>query len=304
MSHQESDLTAPISATNYSEFQPAFPEQQRPVPVGPNNPPWGVGGAVLTWLGSILLLLIVQTAFTVGYVIYRHVNLLSGDEVKAFLTEDKWAIFAQVIALLPTHILTLMLIWAVVTQFGRYSFWSTVGWDWGRGPRLGMSITLAIAMLVVGGLIGYFAGAQQTSIDLMILRSPPARYAIAILATLTAPLVEELTYRGVIYPALQRRMGIIWAVVTTTVLFALVHVPQYLGSFAVITTVGLLSLFLTVIRAYSGRLLPAIVIHTVFNGIQSIYIIFGPQIDQMMKNEPKAPALAMQLFSHLLHLFR
>jgi membrane protease YdiL (CAAX protease family) len=80
----------------------------------------------------------------------------------------------------------------------------------------------------------------------------------------------------------------------------MVHVPQYWGSYAVITTVALLSLFLTIIRAYSGRLLPSIVIHTIFNGIQAIYIIFGPQIDQMMKNEPKAPAF----ITHLLHLFR
>lgn len=302
MSQQESDLTTHIPSTTYSEFEPAFAGQQPPppVPVGPDNPPWGVGGAVLTWVGSVVLLIIVQSAFTLGYIVYRHVNLISPDEVKTFLTEDKWAIFAQVIALLPTHILTLMLIWVVVTQFGRYPFWSTVGMDWGRGPRLGLSIALAVALLVVGGLIGYFAGQQQTSIDLMILRSPPARYAIAILATLTAPLVEELTYRGVIYPALARRMGIILAVITTTVLFAMVHVPQYWGSYAVITTVALLSLFLTVIRAYSGRLLPSIVIHTIFNGIQAIYIIFGPQIDQMMKNEPKAPAFV----THLLHLFR
>jgi membrane protease YdiL (CAAX protease family) len=300
MSQQESDLTAHIPSTTYSEFEPAFAGQQPSVPVGPDNPPWGVGGAVLTWVGSVVLLIIVQSAFTLGYIFYRHVNLISPDEVKTFLTEDKWAIFVQVIALLPTHILTLMLIWAVVTQFGRYPFWSIVGLDWGKGPRLGLSIALAVALLVVGGLIGYFAGQQQTSIDLMILRSPPARYAIAILATLTAPLVEELTYRGVIYPALARRMGIILAVITTTLLFAMVHVPQYWGSYAVITTVALLSLFLTVIRAYSGRLLPSIVIHTIFNGIQAIYIIFGPQIDQMMKNEPKAPAFV----THLLNLFR
>ncbi|MFL6228735.1 MAG: CPBP family intramembrane glutamic endopeptidase, partial [Pyrinomonadaceae bacterium] len=48
----------------------------------------------------------------------------------------------------------------------------------------------------------------ETELERMILSSPAARYFIAALATFTAPLVEEVVFRGVLYSGLRR--GFIW----------------------------------------------------------------------------------------------
>ena len=58
----------------------------------------------------------------------------------------------------------------------------------------------------------------------------PALYTVAFLAVFTAPFVEEVIYRGILYSALQRTTGTVLAVVIVTLLFAAVHVPQYWGS--------------------------------------------------------------------------
>jgi uncharacterized protein len=103
-----------------------------------------------------------------------------------------------------------------------------------------------------------------------------------LMAVLTAPVVEEVVYRGIFYPALQRRIGMLWGVVGVMFVFALIHVPQYYPSFGAISAIGVLSLTLTLVRAYTGRLLPCVIIHTIFNSLSSIAILLEPHL----KNVP------------------
>ena len=65
------------------------------------------------------------------------------------------------------------------------------------------------------------------------------------------------------------------AIPVVSLLFAGVHVFQYRNNFAVIAVITLLSITLTVARAVSGKVLPAFIIHLVFNGIQSVLIVLG-----------------------------
>src|SRR5262249_26438802 len=92
---------------------------------------------------------------------------------------------------------------------------------------------------------------------------------VAALAVLTAPLIEEIVYRGVIYSAVEGLWGSGVAVAFVTALFALVHVPQYWGSYAAITAILSLSLVLTLLRRWTGKLLPCVATHLVYNGIQA-----------------------------------
>jgi membrane protease YdiL (CAAX protease family) len=113
-------------------------------------------------------------------------------------------------------------------------------------------------------------------LDLLVESSIPARLATAFVAVFTAPLVEELIYRGVLYSAIERALGRGIAIFAVSLLFAGVHVFQYINNVAVITVITLLSFTLTFVRAYSGKLLPSFVIHLVFNGVQSLIIALAP----------------------------
>jgi hypothetical protein len=100
------------------------------------------------------------------------------------------------------------------------------------------------------------------------------------MATFTAPLIEEVIYRGVLYSAFQRTVGVAPAVLFVTLIFALVHVPQYYESPATLALLLILSLVLTLMRAYSGNLLPCIILHTIVNGFQSAGLIAEPYLKQ------------------------
>jgi membrane protease YdiL (CAAX protease family) len=260
-----------------------------------------VGLAVATWIASIILLLVMSLVFVIPYA-FREMGM-NQEALRQFLLTDKTAIFLQILSTIPAHLLTLGVIWVVVTRFGKRPFWSTLGWGWSRNFNFWTSAALGIALLALGYFITYKFHGGETQVDKIISSSPAARYTTAFLATFTAPLVEEMVYRGVLYSALQKLIGMLWAVVGVMLLFTLIHVPQYWPNYGVIAVIGILSLSLTVVRAYTGRLLPCFIIHLVFNGISSILIILEPYFPHLNSGgEQKAESFIIIMLARIARL--
>ncbi len=263
----------------------------------PNNPPWGLPGALLVWFLSICLIFLLPVLFVAPYLFMKfRGTAAAASSIAEFVLTDKTAVILQVVALLPSHLLTLLFIWALVTRFGKRPFWANIGWGWGKLPPIPafvFCVGLGILFVIVGSLIAWMLGGNKpTSLDQLINSSLAARYLISFLAVATAPLVEEFIYRGVLYAPLQRLLGIPAAVVIVLLLFTVVHVPQYVSNIGVIAAVGLLSIALTVIRAYTGRLLPCVIIHLVFNGIQAIMLVLEPHLGRVAPTaDPIAPTI-------------
>ncbi|MCA1635487.1 MAG: CPBP family intramembrane metalloprotease [Acidobacteria bacterium] len=244
----------------------------------PDDPPWGAGSALMVWVASILLMVFVPLFLVIPYMLYR-VGAANFATSLEGLAKDPSIILVSIAATVPTHLLTLLLVWAVVTRYGRRPFWPVIGWSW--GPRFGFWACLAAAILLLGGAVAVakLLGVSRTPFDDILESSPYALFAVAFLATATAPLVEELVYRGVLYSALRRAVGVAGAVLLVTFLFALVHFWQYQTSPGTIGAILLLSLALTIVRASTKRVLPCVVIHFIFNGVQVaglLYTYFRP----------------------------
>lgn len=270
---------------SFAELAPRAEGSVAPPRPDPDDPPWGVPAAVLMWLSSFLLLAFVPALALLAYLAFTG-QPLNEETLRNTVTNDPRGILASVAAVIPTHLLTIALGWALVTGFGRRPFWQTLGWSFGGGFGFWKSAGLAVLLLVLGTSILRAVGGEATEIDQIITSSAAARFTTAFLATATAPFVEELIYRGVLYSAFQRAMGALWAVVGVSTLFALVHAYQYRNNLGVIATITVLSFTLTTVRATTGRLLPCFVIHTVFNGIQSAYLVlqhFRPDLFEAAK---------------------
>jgi membrane protease YdiL (CAAX protease family) len=291
-----------------------------------NNPPWGIGGAFFVLIVSFLLVAFLPLVFLIPYASMRGINVGNPNYLAAlvqFAMNDKTAVLLQVVALLPGHLVTLLLVWAIVTRLGKRPFWSGLewGWEWARGVRLVSCIVLGVVLFGVGTLIAKMLGADKvTALEQIINSSLATRYAISFLAVFTAPFAEEFVYRGVLFAALKRdaallvswvmafafgvkldseakeRVGVWAAVVLVLILFTIIHVPQYWPNLGVIAAVGLLSVALTLIRAYTGRLLPCVIIHLVFNGVQASLLVLEPFIHRSLPNpDPVVPAAALLL---------
>ena len=247
-------------------------------------------------LGSIVLQVVFSILFFVPYLYQLSLRQDAPTDLLGFALTDKTAILLQVISLLPAHLFSLALVWAVVTRFGKFPFLTSLGLMWSGKIRFWGSVGLGIILCVVGsGLAWLLGGGKPTPLDEIINSSLAARYVVAVLAVFTAPLVEELVYRGVLYSALHRLVGSSTAVIIVLGVFTLIHVPQYRSNVGVIAAVGLLSISLTIIRAYTGRLLPCIVIHFVFNGIQAIVMVIEPHLPKLAPASEQAEGMLLRL---------
>lgn len=259
----------------------------------PNNPPWGIWSALGVWIASVLFIILFPNLLILPYLAKQTFNLADADKLKEFAMSDPTAIALQLGAVIPAHLLTILLGWFVVTNLRKYSFTEMLGWKW-NGFKIWHGFIFFIFFYFVAlGMLAIF-GDVENDFERMLKNSRIAVYFVAFFATFTAPFVEEMVYRGLLYSSFQRKFGVVLAVVSVTLLFTAVHVPQYsleaVPDYASVTTILLLSLTLTLIRVKTDNLLPCIVFHTIVNGVQSTLLIAEPYLQQYITSPKTQPA--------------
>ena len=284
---QESDKEEYYSSLELPENPPESIE------LTPDNPPWNSLVAIGTWIVSVLLILLIPTLFLLPYLMTLNPPIVENEALAEFAKNDPTAVLLQIISIIPAHLLTLLLAWLVVTRFRKFPFRKTLGWESG-GIKWWYYPAILIGFMFIATTVSQFFPEQDNDLLRILRSSRTAVYFVAFLATFTAPIVEEVIYRGILYSAFQRSVGVPAAFMLVTFLFALVHVPQYYPSYSTIFLLVLLSVSLTALRVRSKNLLPCIILHTLFNGFQSIMLVLEPLI-----NKPES-ATATGFFLHLL----
>ncbi len=244
----------------------------------PNNPPWNSLTAVGVWLASVAFILVFRNILLLPYLLKQNIDFANQTAILEFAKNDPTAVLLQIVATIPAHLLTLLLAWLVVTRFKKFSFRQTLGWEKG-GFAWWYYPLILIGIFAVSAIVSYFVPEQDNDMMRILRSSRAAVFAVTFLATFTAPLVEEVIYRGIMYSAFQRTFGVASAVFIVTLIFAAVHFYQYWGSPSTIFLIVFLSLFLTLVRARTKNLLPCIILHTLINGIQSLILILEPYIN-------------------------
>jgi len=151
----------------------------------------------------------------------------------------------------------------------------------GLGAALGVGGLLMVVLfnLVVTQLLAAMGVetplVAHEALVLMQEAGPAALAVLIVSAVVMAPIFEELIFRGLVQSALlgelgaRRRWAVVWI---ASGLFAVVHV----GAVAPMVLPGLLLLGLIfgVIYERTGRTLPAIVAHAVFNAANVAYVVW------------------------------
>ncbi|HEY8226716.1 MAG TPA: type II CAAX endopeptidase family protein [Pyrinomonadaceae bacterium] len=309
-----------------SVIQPTGAVQYPPVRavLDPDNPQWadppwlGAAKAFIMWLASVACLLLLPLVLVLPYVIHK--VIISHQAAFGDLLNDKTFLLLNVLGVIPAHVVTFAIAYLVVTSSRRFPFRKTLGFSWPpswktfifSSPNWPESFTtfkgviicslIGGALFGVGALITQLFPGQKTDLDVLIESSYGARVVTAFLAVATAPLVEEVVYRGMLYPGLNRIIGAGPSIALVSLLFAGVHFLQYKNNLAVIVVITLVSVTLTTVRALTHRLLPSFVIHLVFNGIQAFIFLVAPFLTRFQEPTPH-PAPADLLTLVLKHLF-
>ena len=280
------------NAPEWKELYDYEREQSLIIPT-PNNPPWSCWMAFGIWTFSVLAILFVPILCLIPYIIYI---ALEGNSSVENIQNDRTAIIVSILGTIPAHILTIVLAWFIVTKNKKFSFKQTLGWS-PNNFRWFYYILILGGFFAIATLVSYLIPEQDNELLRILRSSRTAVYIVAFIATFTAPLVEEVVYRGVLYSAIQRSIGVKGAIAIVTALFALVHVPQYWGSPGTIILICLLSLVLTLVRVSTGNLLPCIILHTIFNGIQSLFLVLQPFLPEKIGGTSEQTAAIIKFWT-------
>ena len=135
-----------------------------------------------------------------------------------------------------------------------------------RAQRIGVGLLFLWAALpaIQGSFLlfqqlGYESVQEQVKV---ISQRRPGWPAMVFLAVVVAPVAEELCFRGLLYPALRKRWGRLFALLATSLLFGMIH-----GLPATWVPLTILAVVLAALVEVTGSILPAIVAHTAFNGL-------------------------------------
>lgn len=267
-----------VSVESKSMQEQQFEEtDSTPSVINPNDPPWNSGIAFLVWIGSVLLIFLVPGLILTPYLLYSGAQSMNRHEMADFAVKDPTAVLIQIAAIIPVHLITFAMCWIVVTKNRKFPFLKTLGWRSG-GVRWWHYIAILVAFFTFAGVVGHYLPEQENDLLRILKSSRAAVYLVTFLAVFTAPFIEEVVYRGVLFSAFQRTAGTPTAILLVTLLFALVHFPQYYPSFSTMILLTVLSLILTLVRAKTNNLLPCVILHLIFNLLQSIALILNPEL--------------------------
>ncbi len=163
------------------------------------------------------------------------------------------------------YIVVVVFMAALLRSRGR-KFWTSIDWQWPHGSWLAWLLLGVALALAVQGASALLPVPKSLPID-RYFRDATGAYMMAVFGLTFAPLVEELFFRGFLYPALQRQWGVAVGVVITSALFALIHASQLAHAWAPLLLLFFVGVVLTVMRARTGSVATSVLIHIGYNGM-------------------------------------
>lgn len=114
------------------------------------------------------------------------------------------------------------------------------------------------------------APAEQSIVSVLRTSSDvPLIAVICFSAAIAAPLVEELIFRGYLYPIMKKYTGAWFALITTSLLFGIIHV-----SLVPLIPLAIFGAVLVLLYEYTGTIWTPIIAHCIFNTATLVNILY------------------------------
>jgi hypothetical protein len=162
------------------------------------------------------------------------------------------------------YLLLLAYMYVLVTRERRRpDFLTAIHWNW--PPKIAIYVGLGFVLsLALQGLAHFLPIPKELPID-SFFQTPAEAWSLGILSITLAPLMEELFFRGFLYPVLARSMGLPVSVLLTATSFALLHGAQLMFSWGAVLVIFIVGLVLTIVRARTNSVAAGMIIHIAYN---------------------------------------
>jgi uncharacterized protein len=194
---------------------------------------------------------------------------------------DPKALAANAFFVIPTQVAAYL----IVVGFMAFIVWVRHGR--GLADAIGWNAPparLALAALGAGAVLGLFSELASGLLQRWTPKSLPideyfrngsAAYLLAGFGILIAPLVEELFFRGFMFPAVARWTGTVSAILITAAGFAALHGAQLAYAWAPLLVLFGIGAVLTVIRARTSSVATSVIVHMGYNLTLFIMLFIG-----------------------------
>jgi len=223
----------------------------------PSDPAWNGWDIVRLILATLVALFVGVFAVLLAarWLLYPHAHL--GNIARIPLVVVAGQTVAYVLILVYMYIL-------VTRERARPDFLAAVHWNWPSNVALYV-LAGFILSLALQAVAHFLPIPKELPID-SFFRTPAEAWALSILSVTFAPLMEELFFRGFLYPVLARRLGVAFAIFLTALAFALLHGAQLMFSWGPVLVIFLVGMVLTMVRAKTNSVAAGVIIHMAYNG--------------------------------------
>jgi membrane protease YdiL (CAAX protease family) len=173
--------------------------------------------------------------------------------------------------------IVLLYIYRLVTVKYQLPFAEAIAWTPFQGPGLNYVSAGVLVALSVGLLSNVVPMPEQPVPIEELLEQPGALLLFAIFGVLVAPAIEEVVFRGFLYPAVERKHGRTAAIVATSALFAGLHFSQYGGHWAILLLLFYVGAVFGIVRARSGSVKATTIMHAAYNATFLVGLHFAQQ---------------------------
>jgi membrane protease YdiL (CAAX protease family) len=228
----------------------------------PRDPVWSGWDVLIVAVLTVASIVLCTAALALGtHWLAPRVNMNS---VAAEIT-----IAAQLLAYLGIALFMI----AMVERKYHVRFWQAIRWNW---PRSGYKfVGLGVALLLMIDVTANFLPMpKNTPFDQFFLK-PRDAIVMSVFAVTLGPLMEELFFRGLLYPVLVRWLGVFWGIVLTALPFGLLHMFQYGYSWAVVLLIFLMGTVCTIVRWKTESVAASFLVHVGYNGTEMFMLMLA-----------------------------
>ena len=241
-----------IHATDLEPVQTPSSAAEDPVWTG-----WEVLALAVLAVFAILAFMLAAT-FAAQRLFYRSVPLMEVAKYPGLI------VVSQALA----YVLVFGLMYVLVKRDHKQDFWGAIRWNWPRkwSAYLFAGLGLAIGLQAFARLLPI---PKNLPMD-QFFQTTREAYLLSFFGVTFAPVLEELFFRGFLYPVLARRLGVSVGVVFTALGFAAIHGAQLKYSWGPVLVIFIVGLVLTLVRAITKSVAAGVLLHIAYNGTLSL----------------------------------
>lgn len=155
-------------------------------------------------------------------------------------------------------------IFVLVRSRSHERFGKAIHWNWPGVYAPGFFVMGIILAVVIDGLSRFLPIPKSVPMD-KYFNDATSAYLLAAFGLTLAPLLEELFFRGLLYPLLRRAFGFAVALVLTAAAFAAIHGTQLGYAWAPILSIFMVGVVLTAARARTNSVASSFLMHCGYN---------------------------------------